>query len=56
MLILLPTPRRIVLLALLLLSLVVLPDWTARVELARAVNMALNDGARAVTQITVADD
>ncbi|MCJ2012156.1 hypothetical protein [Methylobacterium sp. J-076] len=56
MLILFPTPRRIALLGLLLLSLVVLADWTARVELARAVNAALNDGTRAVVQITVAND
>ena len=56
MLILLPTPRSIVLLGLLLLSLVVLADWTARVELAKAVNAALNDGVHAVVQITVADD
>ncbi|WP_342167138.1 hypothetical protein [Methylobacterium sp. SD21] len=56
MLILLPTPRRIALLGLLLLSLVVLADWTARVELARAVNAALNDGVHAVAQIAATDD
>ena len=51
-----PTPRRIALLGLLLLCLVALADWTARVELARAVNASLSDGARAVAQVVVADD
>lgn len=42
------TPRRIALLGLLLASLVMLADWTARIELARAVSAAPADGGRMV--------
>ncbi|GJE37642.1 hypothetical protein QO016_002870 [Methylobacterium persicinum] len=52
----LPTPHRLVLLGLLLVSLVVLADWAARVELARAVRNSLNDGAHSLAQIAAADD
>ncbi|MGC5780802.1 hypothetical protein [Methylobacterium sp. NFXW15] len=51
-----PTPRRIALLGLLLASLVMLADWTARIELARAVSAAPADGGRVVAQVAGADD
>ncbi len=46
-----PTPRRIALLGLLLASLVMLADWTARIELARAVSATPADGGRVVVQV-----
>ncbi len=52
----LPTPHRLALLGLLLASLVLLADGAARVELARAVNASLGDGARVIAHIAVADD
>jgi hypothetical protein len=54
--ILLPTPRRIALLGLLLTSLILLADGAARIELARAVNASMDEGARMVAHIAVADD
>jgi hypothetical protein len=52
----LPTSRRIALLGLFLASLVLLADGAARIELACAVNASMDEGARVVAHIAVADD
>jgi hypothetical protein len=52
----LPSPRRIALLGLMLAGLVMLADGAVRLELARAVNASLNDGARMVAHLSTTDD
>lgn len=54
--ILLLTPRCLALLGLLLVSLVVLADGVARIELTQAVHSPLVEGARVVAHIVAADD
>ena len=52
----LPSPRRIALFGLLLAGLIMLADGVVRIELARAVNASLNDGARMVAHLSTSDD
>ncbi len=50
------SPRRVVMLVLMLAGLVVLADGVARAELARAVEASLNDGGRLVAPPGAMDD
>lgn len=51
-----PTPCRFALFGVLLASLVMLADWTAQIELTRAVSATPAVGGRVVAQVAGADD
>jgi hypothetical protein len=50
------SPRRFAVLGLMLTGLILLADGAARVELARAVDASLDEGARVVAHLSIADD
>lgn len=50
------SPRRVVMLVLMLAGLIILADGVARAELARAVKASLNEGAQVVTPPGAMDD